>query len=99
VNKSSGSISEWTLRSIRESIRGHRVSFPSQVPVFSQLHRPDIQWRIVILYFIRGWSSVRIASRYGMTRERVMQLLRQWVARAIRRGYVETIPTDRECLG
>jgi hypothetical protein len=90
---------KWSLRLIRTSIRSQRLSFPSQVPVFQHLHRPDIQWRIVLLYFVRGWSSVRIAARYGMTRERVMQLLRQWIAKAIRRGYVERIPTEQECLG
>jgi len=96
VNQS-GLVTALSLRFVREAIRSHRFSFPSQVPIFLHLHRPDIQWRIVLLYFIHGWPSVRIAARYGMTRERVMQLLRQWTSRAILRGYVGRIPTEREC--
>jgi hypothetical protein len=88
----------WSLRFIRQAIRDHVISFPSQVPVFRHLHRPDIQWRIVLLYFVHGWSSVKIASRYGITRERVVQLLRQWAARAILRGYLDRIPKEPELL-
>lgn len=87
----------WSLRFIREAIRSHRISFPSQVPVFTHLHRTDIQWRIVLLYFIQGWPCQRIAARYGMTRERVMQLLRQWTSRAMTRGFIDCAPTEREC--
>jgi hypothetical protein len=88
----------WKLRFIKKAIRDQVISFPSQVPVFRHLHRPDIQWRIVLLYFVHGWPSSRIAARYGMTRERVVQLLRQWTSRAILRGYLDHIPTERECL-
>ncbi|MDP9055543.1 MAG: hypothetical protein M3N93_14775 [Acidobacteriota bacterium] len=66
--------------------------------MFKHLHRIDIQWRIVMLYFVHNWPSEKIAVRYGMTRERVVQLLRQWTARAIVRGYLELIPSERECL-
>ena len=86
----------WSLRFIREAIRSRRISFPSQVPVFAHLHRTDIQWRIVLLYFIQGWPCQRIAARYGMTRERVMQLLRQWTSRAMTRGYIDCVPSERE---
>jgi sigma-70-like protein len=88
---------KWSLRFIRQSIRNQRISFPSQVPVFQHLHRPDIQWRIVSLYFVQGWSSGKIAGRYGISRERVAQLLRQWTSRAILRGYVDRIPGEKEC--
>ena len=83
---------KWTLRSIRKAIQSHLISFPSQVPVFRHLHRTDIQWRIVLLYFVHGWTSGKIALRYGLTRERGVQLLRQWTARAILRGYLDRIP-------
>jgi len=86
-----------SLREIRQAIRDQAMSFPSQVPVFRHLHRPDIQWKIVLLYFVRGWPSAKIAERYGMTRARVVQLLRQWTARAISRGYIGAIPSEREC--
>lgn len=86
----------WNLRFIRKAIRSHRVSFPSQIPVFKCLHRPDIHWRIVLLYFVHGWSTTRIATRYGLTRARIMQLLRQWTSRAIVCGYVAHIPPERK---
>jgi DNA-binding transcriptional regulator LsrR (DeoR family) len=74
------------------------MSFPAQVPMLKNLQRPDIQWRIALLYFVRGWSSNTIAARYGITRERVAQLLRQWTSQAIKRGYVDRIPTEKECF-
>jgi hypothetical protein len=87
----------WSLRFIRKAIQSHRISFPSQVPIFMHLHRTDIQWRIVLLYFVRGWPSRKIATRYGMTSKRVTQILHQWISRARSRGYLDRIPTEREC--
>jgi hypothetical protein len=87
----------WDIRSIRAAIWNQAVSFPAQVPVFMNLHRADIQWRIVALYFVQGWSSVRIAKRYGVTSKRVAQILRQWTSRAIARGYLGLIPSLSEC--
>ena len=91
-------IGEWNIRFIRTAIRAHRVSFPSQVPVFNRLHRPDLQWRVVLLYFIHGWPRSRIAKRYGITAKRVGQIVRQWTASAIGLGYVDWIPSLSECL-
>ena len=99
VINQTGEPSSWTLRFLRDQIRLHRISFPSQIPVFPRLHRADIQWRIVVLYFVRGWSSARIGERYGITRERVRQILRQWVARALLQGYMDEIPTEKEFPG
>jgi len=92
------SIAAWSLRYMRREIRSHCISFPSQVPVFPHLPRIDIQWRIVLLYFIRGWSTQTIAIRYGMSRKRVMQLLKQWISQAIVSGYVDRIPSETECV-
>ena len=83
-----------SIRAIRTAIRNHRLSFPSQVPAFLSLCPSDIQWRIVILYFVRGWSCVRIAQRYGITTRRVGQLARQWSLAAIHLGYVDYIPAE-----
>ena len=88
----------WSLRFVRDAIRGQRISFPSQVPPFRHLPRADILWRIVLLYFIRGWPTQKIASRYGITKERVMQLLRQWTSQAVILGYVDRIPSEIECV-
>jgi hypothetical protein len=89
--------SGWDIRAIRVAIWNNGVCFPAQVPVFMNLHRADIQWRIAVLYFVRGWSSMRIAKRYGVTSKRVAQILRQWAARAIARGYLGLIPSLTEC--
>lgn len=86
----------WSLSVVREQVRSCRISFPAQVPVFTRLHRPDIQWRIVVLYFVRGWSSAKIALRYGVTRERVRQILRQWTVRARTHGYMDLVPSEKE---
>jgi hypothetical protein len=90
-------INVWDIRSIRLAIWNQAVCFPAQVPVFMNLHRGDIQWRIAVLYFVQGWSSIRIAKRYGVTRKRVAQILRQWASHAIARGYLTVIPSLNEC--
>ena len=87
----------WDIRSIRAAIRNQGVCFPAQVPVFMNLHRADIHWRIAVLYFVQRWSSGRIAKRYGVSRKRVAQILRQWTSRAIARGYLGLIPSLSEC--
>jgi len=53
------------IDSLRKAIRANRVSFPVPVPGFPSQFRPDVQWRVVELYFIRGWPSKRIANRSG----------------------------------
>jgi hypothetical protein len=87
-----------TLRVIRKAVQGHKIAFPSQVPVFIHLPRPDIQWRVVLLYFVHAWPVRRIALRYRVTRERIIQILRQWSSRALSLGYLGRIPTERECV-
>jgi hypothetical protein len=82
---------------LRKAIRDNRVSFPAQVPIFACQHRVEIQWRLVALYFVQGWSAVRIARRYKVTSRRVQQLLRQWVTRARMLGYLQEIPTETAC--
>lgn len=95
LSSESGQVKE-SLSEMRKMIRARRVSFPSQVPVFTRLHRPDLQWRIVLLYFVRGWPSGRIAVRYGITRERVRQILRHWISRARANGYMDLVPSENE---
>jgi len=85
------------IRAIRAAIWNQAVCFPAQVPVFMNLHRADIQWRIAVLYFVRGWSSIRIAKRYGVTSKRIGQIIRQWTSVAIDRGYLGLIPSLSEC--
>ena len=51
---------------LRLAVRRNIVSFPSQIPIFSALPPADMQWRMVVLFFVRGWSTVNIAARFGV---------------------------------
>lgn len=81
-------------RKLREGIKGNLVTFPAQVPIFKRVTRPDLQARIVILYFVQGWSMSEIADRYGIVRQRVGQIITQWRIRAIDQGYIQVIDDD-----
>jgi DNA-binding response OmpR family regulator len=83
-----------SLRRLRKAIQNGWVSFPSQVPVFARESRSDIQWRLVELYFVRNWSCSDLGQRYGVTMERVRQLLSAWVRRAVLIGYLQEMPTE-----
>ena len=78
-------------RVVRAAIRNHLVTFPSEVPVFKKTTRPDLQAKIAVLYFIRGWSTARIGERYKLGRQRVAQILTKWRVRAVRQGYIQLI--------
>lgn len=84
------------IKKLREGIRGNRISFPAQVPVFQKHDRADLQRKIVLLYFVFGWSCRRIGARYALRRQRVQQILNTWTRRAIETGYVQAIPTEQE---
>jgi hypothetical protein len=90
---------KWTVDGIRADIQAMRLSFPAQAPVFPNLHRPDIHWRVALLYFICQWPAVAIAKRYSIGKKRVLQMIRQWTVRAIDHGYIAHIPAKEECLG
>jgi hypothetical protein len=83
-----------TLQSheLREAVRTNRVSFPSQAPAWEKQSRGDIQWRLAVLYFVRGWSLFDIAHRYGLSRERAGQIVRAWRILSVRHGYIQEIP-------
>jgi hypothetical protein len=80
------------LDQLRVAVRANLVSFPSPVPTFERHDRPDLQWRIVQLYFVLGWGYETIALRYGLVHQRVSQILKTWTRRAIETGYVQYIP-------
>jgi hypothetical protein len=79
---------------LRKAIRANRVNFPAPVPVFPSGYRPDILRRVVELYFIHGWPSVRLATRYGVTARRIQQALQRWADRAVGQGYLQEIPVE-----
>jgi hypothetical protein len=82
------------LSRLRRAIHRNRVTFPEAVPVFLNQPRVDIQWRVVELYFVRGWSCGQLAGRYGVTASRIRQLLHRWVDRAATLGYLQAIPPE-----
>lgn len=87
-----------TNQELRVAICGNRVSFPSQVPVFEKQTRPDIHWRLVQLYFIRGWSFRDLGKRYGISPQRVIQIVSMWRMRAVATGYIQEIPEEDPLL-
>ena len=75
-------------------MRNRSLSFPSQIPAFAREHRRDLQWRVVALYFVRGWSCDELGRRYALTPRRIRQLIRGWVTRAETLGYLQRIPSE-----
>jgi hypothetical protein len=80
---------------LRAAIWKHQVSFPSQIPTFSKHTRPDLQRKLVQLYFICGWSGPKIRARYDLSAQRFQQILSTWKRRAVELGFIQTIPHDQ----
>jgi hypothetical protein len=80
---------------LRAAIWKHQVSFPSQIPTFSKHTRPDLQRKLVQLYFICGWSGPKIRARYDLSAQRFQQILSTWKRRAVELGFIQTIPPDQ----
>jgi hypothetical protein len=81
-------------RVLRQAVRENLVSFPSQIPVFEKQSRTDLQPKLVVLYFVRGWSMDDIAQRYGLARQRMGQILTAWRIRAVKEGYIQAIEPE-----
>jgi transposase len=80
---------------LREAIQSKQVSFPSQIPTFPKHTRPDLQRKLVQLYFVCGWSRSKIRARYGLSAQRFQQILSTWKNRAIELGLIQTIPPEQ----
>jgi hypothetical protein len=78
-------------RSLQTALAGNLVSFPSQVPSFGKSPLKEIQWRLAILYFVRGWSTRELGRRYGVSPQRCGQLISDWRIRAVRLGYIDDV--------
>jgi hypothetical protein len=87
-------VDQLTSHALRLAIWRNQASFPAQVPVFEKHTRPDVQWRLVQLYFVRRWSFVDLARRYKVTPQRVMQIVKIWRTRAVALGYIQEISTE-----
>lgn len=86
---------EMRVDQLRDAVRDNQVSFPSQIPTFSKHTRPDLQRKLVQLYFICGWSGPKIRARYRLGAQRFQQILSTWKRRAVELGYIQTIPPDQ----
>lgn len=85
---------EMRVDQLREAIRNNHASFPAQIPTFSRHTRPDLQRKLVQLYFLHGWSAPKIRARYQLGEQRFQQILSTWKNRAIELGYIQAIPPD-----
>jgi hypothetical protein len=81
-------------RALRAAIQQNRVSFPAQAPVFRKHSRSDVQWRMSVLYFVRGWSIRALSDRYNICSARVQQLLSSWRKYAVSASYIQEIPPE-----
>jgi len=86
--------SEKKNRALRRAVQENQVSFPAQVPVFEKQSRPDLQRKIAVLYFVRGWTMTDIATRYSFARQRVGQIITAWRTRAELEGYLQRIELE-----
>lgn len=84
------------LAGLRRAVQENRVSFPAQVPRFPQQYRSEVQWRLVVLFFVLGWSSAQLGQRYHVTSRRVRQSIRQWVDQAEALGYMKEVTITEE---
>lgn len=84
-------IEQMRIDNLRAAIRNNQITFPAQTPVLAPA-RTDIHWRVVELYFVRGWSCEQLSRRYSLTRRRIGQLVGEWVDRAATLGYLQEIP-------
>jgi hypothetical protein len=80
---------------LRRAIQENLVSFPSQIPAFSRQARPEMQWKAVLLYFVRGWPLCDIAARFGVGSHRISKVVDEWATRAIALGYIQVIDPER----
>src|ERR1022692_4552961 len=79
---------------LRRAIRGNMVSFPSQIPSCPKGSQAEMQWRMVVLFFVRGWSAAKIAARFHVPRHRVWTLLNEWSVRAMAQGHIQVIDPE-----
>jgi len=83
---------------LRRAVRSNVVSFPSQIPVFLKDPPADMQWRVVQLFFVWGWSSSRIGARFGVQKHQIWKILKDWSIRALTLGYIQVIDLDAFAL-
>jgi hypothetical protein len=79
---------------LRRALRGNIVCFPTQIPILLKQPCADMQWRMVLLFFVRGWTSASIASRFQVPKHRIRKSLNEWSFRALALGHVQIIDPE-----
>src|ERR1019366_4580380 len=79
---------------LRRALRSNIVCFPSRIPILLKQPPPDMQWRMVLLFFVLGWSSARIAVRFDVPKHRIKKGLNEWSARALALGHIQIIDPE-----
>jgi hypothetical protein len=79
---------------LRRALRGNLVSFPSQIPILLKRPSADMQRRMVLLFFVLGWRSAKIAARFNVPKHHVWESLNEWSVRAMAVGYVRVIDPE-----
>jgi len=79
---------------LRKAVRRNAVSFPAQVPVFLRQREAGMQWRAVLLFFVRGWNSPRIAQRFRVPTHVIWQVIEEWSVRAWELGYLQVLDAE-----
>jgi hypothetical protein len=79
---------------LRRALRSNIISFPSRIPIILKLPEADIQWRAVLLFFVRGWSATAIAARFGVPKHRILKTLNEWSSRSLALGHIQIIDPE-----
>ena len=79
---------------LRRAVRRNIVSFPSQNQAFLRRPAADMQCRVVLLFFVRGWTSIQIAARCGVPKHVIRGILNEWSVRALALGYIQVIDAE-----
>ena len=79
---------------LRRAVRRNIVSFPSQAPALLKQPEADRQRRMVVLYFVCGWSAENVAARFHVPKHQAWKILNEWSVRALALGYVQVIDEE-----
>lgn len=84
-------LEQTSIEVLRKAIRANRASFPSQVPTLTGFDWPDLERRLVQLYFVSGWTCPDIGAKYKLTHGEVVKILDSWKREAVKAGYIQHI--------
>jgi hypothetical protein len=79
---------------LRRAVRGNIVSFPSQIPALLRHPSADMQSRVILLFFVRGWSSIDIGARFHVPKHVIWGILNDWSVRALALGCIQVIDPE-----